>query len=51
MQIGDLVNSEWGKMGILMWHVEHDNEWMVYWSSGNKHLMSACYLHAVKKCP
>ena len=48
VKIGDLVHSEWGKLGILMWYVEHDNRWMVYWSIGNRHLADACYLHAVK---
>jgi hypothetical protein len=53
MKVGDLVHSEWGKLGILMWYVKHshDNRWMVYWSSGNRRSMSVCYLHPVKKCP
>ena len=48
MKIGDLVHSEWGKLGILMWPIEHDNKWMVYWSCGGRGSMWACYLHMGK---
>ena len=51
MKIGDLVHSEWGKMGILMWPIEGGHKWMVHWQNGNQYDMECCYLHVVKKCP
>ena len=51
MKIGDLVHSEWGKLGILMWPIEGGHLWMVHWQNGNQYDMECCYLHAVKKCP
>jgi len=51
MKIGDLVNSEWGKIGVLLWHIERMDAWMVYWQHGRQYHMETCYLHPVKKCP
>ena len=51
MKIGDLVHSEWGKLGILMWPIEGGHKWMVQWQNGNQYDMECCYLHTVKKCP
>jgi len=51
MKKGDLVHSEWGKLGILMWPIEGGHLWMVHWQNGNQYDMECCYLHAVKKCP
>ena len=31
MKIGDLVYSEWAKVGILMWPIEGGHKWMVHW--------------------
>ena len=49
MKIGDLVHSEWGKLGVLL--AERDKAWVVYWQNGVKSRMETCYLHSVKKCP
>jgi hypothetical protein len=51
MKIGDLVHSEWGNMGILMWPIDGGHKWVVYWSHGMQYEMECCYLYAVKKCP
>jgi len=51
MKVGDLVHSEWGKLGILMWPIEGGHKWMVHWQNGNQYDMECCYLHVVKKCP
>jgi len=51
MKVGDLVNSEWGDLGILMWSIEGGHKWMVHWENGYQSSLECCYLHSVKKCP
>ena len=51
MKVGDLVHSEWGNLGILMYSIADGHGWMVYWENGSQCGMENCYLHVVKKCP
>ncbi len=53
MKVGDLVHSEWGSLGILMYPIDGGHKWMVYWQGKlpNQYEMECCYLYAVKKCP
>ena len=53
MKVGDLVENEYGMLGIIMWQVGVADRWMIHWYDGEQYAWNGCNLFLItdKKCP
>jgi hypothetical protein len=53
MKVGDLVENEYGMLGIIMWQVGVVDRWMIHWYDGEQYAWNGCNLFLItdKKCP
>ena len=47
MKVGDLVENEYGMLGIIMWQVGVVDRWMIHWYDGEEYGWNGCNLFMV----
>ena len=47
MKVGDLVENEYGMLGIIMWQVGVADRWMIHWYDGKQFTWNGCNLFMV----